>query len=285
MADKPTDVARWATDPETTVEPDEDKKDIGWENGEEGPPALYFNWLFNLSFQWQAYLRDGVLLGNHSIDGSLTVDGPVELIGSYVIIEGNATLADETNIQGALICDGGVEITGGTVDGISALAVDGAISATGAVTFGGSHEATINHFTTVQEIGIAACMMQGVGGSTLAQYITSSGDDAGGWFIQNGGRLHIPVSIPRGAVLRAVQIHSSVGEPGNRTLRLQRIDLSGDTEMIQTLGNTATGSSVKDYDFANYTVQQGIHQLEYTAPAGASDIVRGAIILWHWPRP
>lgn len=62
MPEKPSKLPRWATDPDTTIEPNEGKKDVGFVRSER-PPARYFNWLFNLFYQWTAYLNDPVGTG------------------------------------------------------------------------------------------------------------------------------------------------------------------------------------------------------------------------------
>lgn len=56
MADRPSDLPRWATDPGSRVEPPEGKKDEGWQEGEK-PPAGFFNWLFGKLYDWVAWLE------------------------------------------------------------------------------------------------------------------------------------------------------------------------------------------------------------------------------------
>lgn len=63
MPEKPTKLPRWATDPDTTVEPNEGKKDAGFVRSER-PPARFFNWFFNLVYQWIQYLNDPVGTGS-----------------------------------------------------------------------------------------------------------------------------------------------------------------------------------------------------------------------------
>src|SRR5690554_3330220 len=58
MATKPTDLPEWATDPGADItEPPVGKKAAGW-TALEKPPAQWFNWFFNLVYQWIIYLND-----------------------------------------------------------------------------------------------------------------------------------------------------------------------------------------------------------------------------------
>ena len=77
MATKPTSIPRWADVGGDIVEPNSAKKDVGWVSAER-PPAQYFNWLLNLTYQWIAFIDqqfedsyekiipafDGFLIGN-----------------------------------------------------------------------------------------------------------------------------------------------------------------------------------------------------------------------------
>src|SRR5690606_36460894 len=57
MTVKPSSYPRWADDDSAgIVNPNEDKKDKGFISGEE-PPAEYFNWFMNLTYQWIRYLE------------------------------------------------------------------------------------------------------------------------------------------------------------------------------------------------------------------------------------
>lgn len=56
-AQKPNNVGQWATDPNRTLEPALGKKSVGFK-GKERPPARWFNWLFNVSHQWFAWLNE-----------------------------------------------------------------------------------------------------------------------------------------------------------------------------------------------------------------------------------
>lgn len=60
MADRPTQIAEWATDPGAdVVEPPAGKQAQGWIQGEK-PPAGYFNWLFRLLTGWVAWFADKI---------------------------------------------------------------------------------------------------------------------------------------------------------------------------------------------------------------------------------
>lgn len=56
MATKPTSVSRWADVGGAIVEPSSGKKDVGWLVAEK-PAAQFFNWLLNISYQWQLWLQ------------------------------------------------------------------------------------------------------------------------------------------------------------------------------------------------------------------------------------
>lgn len=66
MATKPTKYPRWANIPTVdpvyggpnVIEPAESKKDVGWIK--EFPPNQYFNWLFNLLYQWVLYFDEEI---------------------------------------------------------------------------------------------------------------------------------------------------------------------------------------------------------------------------------
>lgn len=66
---KPTSTPRWATapsDPGDIVEPSSGRKDDGFNVGE-APPAGWFNWLFNLIYQWLAYLDGWFTTGDELV--------------------------------------------------------------------------------------------------------------------------------------------------------------------------------------------------------------------------
>lgn len=67
MAQKPTDLPEWASDPGADVEtPPPGKRAEGWTPLEK-PPHQWFNWLFRLLYQWAAFLQD--YSANHVHDG------------------------------------------------------------------------------------------------------------------------------------------------------------------------------------------------------------------------
>lgn len=75
MADRPTKVPEWATDPGAdVVEPPEAKKEIGWQQGEK-PPAGFFNWLFAQLTQWIAWFAQEI---EERTEGGISVPGGVE---------------------------------------------------------------------------------------------------------------------------------------------------------------------------------------------------------------
>ncbi len=70
MAAKPSSTTGWGAG--TSLEPTTAKKAIGWVAGEK-PPARYLQWLFKTIEEWLAYLKDGALSGDHTLDGHLTL--------------------------------------------------------------------------------------------------------------------------------------------------------------------------------------------------------------------
>jgi len=56
MATRPDKLPRWATDETNNTEPDEAKKDTGFENGEKPIPSTDFNWLLNYHYQWLLFV-------------------------------------------------------------------------------------------------------------------------------------------------------------------------------------------------------------------------------------
>src|SRR5688572_10702894 len=74
MAAKPASTPRWANSGGVITEPSSGKKDEGWEE-DERPPFEYFNWLFNLIYQWCLYLFDGQLSGAHTFDNTVGITG------------------------------------------------------------------------------------------------------------------------------------------------------------------------------------------------------------------
>lgn len=74
MAAKPTSLPEWATDETNNDEPSAGQKATGWTPGQDGV-SDWDNWYKKLVFDWTAYLNDGALEGDHSIDLNLTVGG------------------------------------------------------------------------------------------------------------------------------------------------------------------------------------------------------------------
>ena len=56
---KPTNTPRWANSGGAIVEPTSGKKDVGWVVAEK-PPAQFWNWLANLTWQWLDWLSTGM---------------------------------------------------------------------------------------------------------------------------------------------------------------------------------------------------------------------------------
>ncbi len=87
MAAKPSSLPRWSS-VSGVVEPSSGQKDTGFEGGQ-FPPAQYFNWLFNLIYQWADYLDDGALVGAHSFSGLITATaGLTAAANQHVTVSG-----------------------------------------------------------------------------------------------------------------------------------------------------------------------------------------------------
>jgi hypothetical protein len=94
MASKPGTLPRWATvGGAQIVEPTEGKKTQGF-NVQEKPPSQYFNWLYNLIYQWTQYLNDpdSINLGSglladlaSAIIARLTMDPAANATAAYTL--------------------------------------------------------------------------------------------------------------------------------------------------------------------------------------------------------
>lgn len=93
MGNKPSTVSTWATDADTTVDPGSGKKATGFLPAEQ-PPAEFFNWLFNLLFQWVGYLNapNNITLGAdlvdteaHAVTERLTVAAAANSVANYTL--------------------------------------------------------------------------------------------------------------------------------------------------------------------------------------------------------
>lgn len=84
---KPGSLPRWADGASAQiVEPPSGTKDTGWGTGEK-PANSYFNWFWNLVYQWISYLDAGALEGDHSITGNASVFGALTVTGDTVLDE------------------------------------------------------------------------------------------------------------------------------------------------------------------------------------------------------
>ncbi len=89
---KPTSLPRWADVGGDIVEPASGKKDTGWIE-DEIPPAQYFNWLENLTYQWLVWLDAGVFNDGFSVP---TGDTGTFDAGSTLDVNGVADLSGAT---------------------------------------------------------------------------------------------------------------------------------------------------------------------------------------------
>lgn len=67
----PTDLPEWdPTNPARIEDPGAPKKAAGWDDGE-APPAKWFNWQWNLVYQWLRYIAD-VLSNSYAVEHNAT---------------------------------------------------------------------------------------------------------------------------------------------------------------------------------------------------------------------
>lgn len=106
MATKPTDLPRWGTDATNESNPASGQKDTGWTTGQVAVSS-YENWLKRVTYEWISYLNDGVLTGNHSIAGDVTITAGAA--------SGNLTMDD-----GALVVTtGNITATAGNISSVA----------------------------------------------------------------------------------------------------------------------------------------------------------------------
>jgi len=87
MAVKPTDLPEWATDPGADkTAPPIAKQEGGWLPLEK-PPHQWFNWFFNLVYQWLAWVKSGSSVASLSEGWQKTSPGDV------VLVQGPGTIA------------------------------------------------------------------------------------------------------------------------------------------------------------------------------------------------
>ena len=151
---KPSSLPRWASvaqTPTNIVEPASGNKDAGFEENTQ-PPAQWFNWLFNLLYQWAAYL-DGIEA--ESLDWSVPQSFHTD---------------DDAQTTITVTCNGddsvGIDVTGGTNAG-EAIIATGGIGTTsggiGALVTGG--EATSNAVTAGTGVQSTGGLSSGTGGT------------------------------------------------------------------------------------------------------------------------
>jgi hypothetical protein len=101
MASKPTDLPVWGTSADI-VEPSAGKKDVGWASSER-PPNSYFNWFWNLLYQWTQYLDESTIVETHSpSEGSGDTNPPTGDIwtgsdGEFLYMPLRGKVGDELN--------------------------------------------------------------------------------------------------------------------------------------------------------------------------------------------
>ncbi len=67
MPTRPDKYPEWASDETNNTEPNQSKKEEGWENGENPVASSYFNWYQNLAYDWVQFLdeqRAGLMAGH-----------------------------------------------------------------------------------------------------------------------------------------------------------------------------------------------------------------------------
>lgn len=155
---KPSSLPRWATTGSITI-PTELKKDTGWLAGEK-PPAQFFNWLLNLTYQWLFYLdafesevhqftvqqqfltsfsnsSENILSSGIGVD--VTGNGTAKAYGIWVDTAANASgiYAKGGNSGGAASGGNGAVLNGGAASGAN-LPGAGLVATAGAAVSGGT---------------------------------------------------------------------------------------------------------------------------------------------------
>lgn len=95
IGDKPADLPEWASGGSAQIEePSEAKKDLGWVK--EKPPFKWFNWFWNLVYQWVAFVQN--YSANHVHDGGVTdLSAPLVDLNAHIDYGTNGDLAIGTD--------------------------------------------------------------------------------------------------------------------------------------------------------------------------------------------
>ena len=267
MASKPQTLPRWANtvtaDPTQVVEPPSAKKDLGFQVFEQ-PPIEYLNWLWNLIYQWFAYLDDEaevaadiegenfVWTGTHTFQQDVQIDGTLILASTWTA-SGITTFNGTVQHNAAVTLGAGSDITGGGGD----IVQSGFLK---------TDEPDIRHATTQRTINAA--------GAVQWAFTTA-------WNIQSGCIVQgtniavadssMPLAIPTvdgDRILKvAVHLRDDTGFP--LAIRVRRAQRVGTAISTTILTNLTPGT---DISLGNNTIQQ----LHVTL----SEVVAGPFMYW-----
>lgn len=100
---KPTKKPRWADNGGAITEPSEAKKDVGWIV--EKPPYQFFNWIFNILYQWVNYFESVSDLNKSKYDYYVGASGThadlASLIADVGVLAGSTVLILENQVLNA----------------------------------------------------------------------------------------------------------------------------------------------------------------------------------------
>lgn len=133
MAQKPTDLPEWASDPGADIEtPPPGKQATGWQALEK-PPHQWFNWFFNLVYRWTAFLQD--YAANHVHDGGSTDLSAPKIDPNSEIDWSSEVTGQDVKIGGATIDSAGGVDAPSSIRALTSGTVFSRLDPTGVATF------------------------------------------------------------------------------------------------------------------------------------------------------
>jgi hypothetical protein len=274
MATKPSSTPRWANVGGDIVEPAGGKKDVGWV-AEEKPPAQYFNWLLNLTWQWLEYLNDGIFdgnvqfLDNVDIDGDLNVDGSFTIGGAFTIqaigLLEDSPGTDKVILQAPAVLAADYTLTLPAATPASKGKFE--VSASGVITFKNTYTQQIRVREGGEYTG-SGWSHNGIGGLS-------------GGTVTDGTVFMVPLDLEVGRRITGIRfIGYGTNNINNTQMRLIRTAhnpedglpfeyITGATASITGAGNGLGNQQIGSATFAAYTIiQDESVMIEFTATGG-----------------
>ncbi len=107
----PSDLPEWdPANPARIEDPGAPKKAAGWDDGE-APPAKWFNWQWNLVYQWLRYIKD-VLANSYGVEHNTTSGTHSDVTADTVDISDTLTVGNANQFS---VNDSGNVDTSGTI--------------------------------------------------------------------------------------------------------------------------------------------------------------------------